>query len=336
VCSDEHSTRAESIPISWSIDSGMEGQHPYALQTTRVEQQPWVMPLHHSLEPLPAVPEAEITFPTSMGDFPSMSSMQEEFDLTLNIDSDPNIQQLDANFNASMDSFTLSVSEPEAWNSGITSNKRPRQRAVGQTCMQRPPSMCSAPKRQRHIRSNSVPLPAAFQLQVPLDSGLEEKMPSRGRHDRRKSCPELMLRPMPWSAISTSVSLNNFHDMGSESDMSQHSPPQSPVSASDMTSCSSQRSHGYGRNMYDCTLCGKQLQGKSGLRRHMRIHTGEKPFQCGQCGKSFAQKGTLTAHKRLHTGALPFECKHCGKRLRYRGSMTRHLNSYCPTLHPKC
>ncbi|NXO05545.1 ZN628 protein, partial [Rhinopomastus cyanomelas] len=31
---------------------------------------------------------------------------------------------------------------------------------------------------------------------------------------------------------------------------------------------------------YQCTECGKAFKGSSGLRYHMRDHTGERPYAC--------------------------------------------------------
>ena len=45
-----------------------------------------------------------------------------------------------------------------------------------------------------------------------------------------------------------------------------------------------------------CPLCGKMLQSRGALARHMPVHTGERPFACQVCHKSFNRKGNLKRH----------------------------------------
>ncbi|NWR63218.1 ZN628 protein, partial [Bucorvus abyssinicus] len=48
---------------------------------------------------------------------------------------------------------------------------------------------------------------------------------------------------------------------------------------------------------YQCTECGKAFKGSSGLRYHMRDHTGERPYPCPQCPKAFKRSSLLQIHQ---------------------------------------
>lgn len=54
---------------------------------------------------------------------------------------------------------------------------------------------------------------------------------------------------------------------------------------------------------YQCPYCWKYFKQKSPLTKHIRTHTGEKPYKCNLCPKSYADASNFKKHKMLHKNA---------------------------------
>lgn len=73
-----------------------------------------------------------------------------------------------------------------------------------------------------------------------------------------------------------------------------------------------------------CTVCGKKVRD---FKRHMQVHTGERPYICTYCNKGFTSPYALKVHTRRHTNERPFQCEYCAIAFPQKVSLTTHLRS---------
>ncbi|XP_043654019.1 transcription factor Ouib isoform X2 [Drosophila teissieri] len=74
--------------------------------------------------------------------------------------------------------------------------------------------------------------------------------------------------------------------------------------------------------------CGNNITGKSSFDRHLRKHSGIRPFQCELCPARFLSSGELKGHQVMHTGDRKFQCRYCDRTyVNYSGRL-RHERTH--------
>ncbi|CAG9539152.1 unnamed protein product [Cercopithifilaria johnstoni] len=74
---------------------------------------------------------------------------------------------------------------------------------------------------------------------------------------------------------------------------------------------------------FKCVVCDKQLGYASTLKRHMRIHTGEKNYTL--CSKAFNDRSNLQRHKLTHENVRPNKYKQCGTNFAHNCNLKKHV-----------
>ena len=75
---------------------------------------------------------------------------------------------------------------------------------------------------------------------------------------------------------------------------------------------------------YSCNTCSFKSIYKHSITRHLRTHSGIRPFKCVFCNFTCSHSNTIKEHIRIHTGEKPYSCRFCDKKFRHKNSCQYH------------
>ncbi|XP_045184300.2 zinc finger protein 271-like [Mercenaria mercenaria] len=91
------------------------------------------------------------------------------------------------------------------------------------------------------------------------------------------------------------------------------------------------------KRRYKCEICKRTCSSFGNLKRHMYIHTEDKPFSCAICRKGFIRRERLKEHMNsFHESQKPYSCDICNKAFSLKQNLKAHMNYHLPMPRYTC
>ncbi|XP_063756756.1 zinc finger protein 30-like isoform X2 [Eleginops maclovinus] len=82
------------------------------------------------------------------------------------------------------------------------------------------------------------------------------------------------------------------------------------------------------KKTHECSFCRKSFLTVTGLKCHVTLHTGDRPFKCDLCGKAFAHASNLSIHRWVHREERPHKCDVCPKAFGMKAQLQAHRRTH--------